>query len=340
MKIIKLVTFSLLLFLLVSCAEETDSPWQEIKVSNAPEARYDTCSFYNPASKSIYIIGGRSSQNKKFNDVWVFDIRNKKWVKLSPAGTIDKGGRMNYCIYDEKNNLVYLYGRNAGGNSLPSNIVKYDLINNKFTEIAPSNLPDTSLRGHSVILLKSGLQEPSLVIFGGEDAGNTINNDIRVFSILSKTFTKLEISGEKPKERIFHTAILTPNNKMLVIGGKSTSGTLNDMWEFDFNTKKWKKLSDNIPLNAYYTSYFYDKNRNKIFFYGGKKDDEILSKFMSYDLKTQKWETIDQNPKPKKLSGSAVNADDDYIYIFSGNYINDKNESVSTNKLFRYTIQK
>ena len=336
----KLLKYSFLIFLVAfaSCSGDDEGGWTKLDEKNSPEARYDACSFYNPDSDSFYIIGGRSSQNKKYNDIHTFDIRNKKWIKLNPSGIVlDKGGRMNYCVYDYENHFAYLYGRNAGGNSMPSNIVKYDLVNNRLTEIAASNIPDTSLRGHSVVLLKSGLGEPSLVIFGGENAGNTKNNDIRVFSLISKEFKKLEVSGEKPKARVFHTAVVTLNNKMLIIGGDSSSGVLNDIWSFDFSSEKWKKIASDIPLSSYYVSSFYSKKLNKIFFYGGKNSDKITSDFLVYDIDSNKWEVPDKSPKPGKLSGaSLIGSDNGDIFIFGGNYINEKNESVSVNLLYKY----
>ncbi len=339
MKITKFLIPVFVAFIVFSCSSEDDISWKEISSSETPSVRYDTCSFYQESNNSFYIIGGRSSQNQRYNDVWKFSIADKEWSKVSVSGTsLDSGGRMNYCVYDDKNDIAYLYGKNGSGNALPSNILKYYVNQNKLEELASSSIPDTSLRGHSISLLKSGLSEPSLIIFGGEDAGGTINNDIRVFSINSKTFEKLNVSGTKPSPRTFHTAAIS-DSKLIIIGGKANSGAINDIWSFDFTTKKWTQVNSNIPLKGYYNSSFYNKNNNSILFYGGKNSNDNLSNFLKYDINENSWETIDNSPKPGALSGSAIFVSkNEYFYIFGGNFLNDKNESTSTNKTWSYFL--
>lgn len=339
MKIIKYLILLFIALIVLSCSSEENTNWKEIKSSNTPSARYDTCSFYQESTDSFYIIGGRSSQNQRYNDIWKFSIEKKEWSKVSTYGTsLDSAGRMNYCAYDDENEIAYIYGKNGSGNALPSNILKYYVSQNKLEEIASSSIPDISLRGHSVSLLKSGLPEPSLVIFGGEDAGGTINNDIRIFSINSRTFEKLNVSGTKPSPRTFHSAIIA-DGKLIVIGGKASSAPINDIWSFDFTTKKWTQISSNIPLKGYYNSSFYNKNNNSILFYGGKDSDNNSSNFLKYDINNNTWETIDDTTKPGALSGAAISVSkDNHFYIFGGNFLNDKNEATSTNKTWSYSL--
>lgn len=334
----KIIIF--LVFLTIfSCSEDTESDWKKIKSETAPAIRFDSCSFYRIKNNSFYILAGRASENRIYNDIWRFDLSSEQWSSVTtPTGTkIDSGGRMNYCSYDNKNDILYLYGINGSGNTLPSNILKWTLKDNKMEEIALSSLPDTSLRGHSLTLLKSKLAEPSLIIFGGEDTGNTLNNDIRIFSLVSKTFEKLEVSGEKPLARMNHTAILSSDNKLIIIGGKSNSGALNDAWSFDFTTKKWEKLSSATLLKGYYNSNFYNESDNSVIFYGGKDLNGNISNFLKYDISNNTWKEIDSSPEPGSLSGASIMlSSDNKFYLFGGSLINDKNESVSVNETWKY----
>ncbi len=339
MKSFKLLTAFLVIFAFSCSSEDTIKGWKEISTSTTPPVRYDTCSFYQKSTDSFFIIGGRSSENKKYNDIWKFNISSEEWSEVSPSGTaLEIGGRMNYCIYDTLNDVAYIYGKNGSGNALPSNILKYYVSQNRMEEIATSSVPDTSLRGHSVSLLKTGLPEPSLIIFGGEDAGNTMNNDIRIFSLNSRTFEKLNISGIKPSPRTLHTAVIS-NNKLIIIGGKSSSTSSNDIWSFDFTSKKWTQISSDIPLKGYYSSSYYNQEENTVLFYGGKDSNNNLSNFLKYDINKNTWQTIDEAPKPGPLSGAAIiTSKDNNFYMFGGNFLNDKNESTSTSKTWSYTL--
>jgi len=245
---------------------------------------------------------------------------------------------MNYCTYDEENDLVYIYGISEGGNASPSQILKWTLSSHSLEELAASNIPSTS-RGHSLLLLKKGLAEPSLVIFGGEDAGGNKNNEIRYFSLNSKKFEILEVTGDKPKKRLLHTAAISTDNKMIIIGGKSGSVQYNDVWSFDFGTKKWTKLiSDNKDIKTYSSSSFYNKKDNSILLYGGSlsNSDKFSSDLLSYDISNNKFEVLEENAKPGELSGSSmIVVSSNELIIFAGNSINSKNEVVSNNKLWK-----
>jgi N-acetylneuraminic acid mutarotase len=340
MKILK--TTSLLLFILItSCSTETEVGWKEIKSTNTPSVRYDSCYFYQTTTNSFYIVGGRNSQNQSYNDIWKLDISKGSWSqKPTPSGaSLDSVGRMNYCAFDKDNDLLYLYGKNSSGNTLPSEILKWAVNDNILEEIAPSSVPDTS-RGHSIILLKSGLSEPSLVIFGGEDTGSVKNNDIKTFSLSSKKFETLNISGIKPPERTNHIAVLSKNNKMIVIGGESNSGSLKDIWSFDFTTKSWTEINSvNSKIDGYYNSHFYSDSDNSIIFYGGKNSTgKFLSNFIKYDITNNTWEELDSNPQPSELSGSAIiSPSKGKFYLFGGNSMNSNQEPVSTNKTWKYS---
>ena len=339
---------SLLLFITIilgvfsiSCSEDS-SGWQQISASNSPSSRYDSCSFYQNDIKSLYIIGGLT-ENQKYDDIWKLDTKTDKWKKLSaPSGglNLEAGGRINSCAFDQDTDSLYLYGINQGGNASPSRILKWYVNDNRLEEIAASNLLGTS-RGHSLLLLKKGLSEPSLVVFGGEDAGYNKNNEIRIFGLNSKKFETLVITGLKPEARILHAAAISKNNEMIIIGGKSTS-PLNDIWSFNFSTKKWTLLSDdNKNIKAYSTSNTYSQEDSSILLYGGKSisSSKFSSTLVKYNMNKKSWSEIDSNSEPGALSGaSEILTPSNDLYIFGGNSINSKNETVPTNALWKYTF--
>jgi hypothetical protein len=36
----------------------------------------------------MYIFGGKDSENDKLNDLWRFDLDDKKWEKMEPEGDL------------------------------------------------------------------------------------------------------------------------------------------------------------------------------------------------------------------------------------------------------------
>ena len=327
----------------MSCTEDEKTGWNEVKSDNAPSARYDSCSFYQNSIKSFFVIGGLT-QDTRLNDIWKFDTNTNSWREVpTPSGvSLKDAGRMNYCVFDQDTDSLYLYGINEGGNASPSRILKYYVNSNKIEELASSNVPGTS-RGHSLLLLKNGLPEPSLVIFGGEDGGSNKNNDVRVFSLISKEFEVLEVNGLKPRARMLHTAVISDDNKMIIVGGKSNSGNSNDIWSFDFTTKTWTEVSlNNENIQTYFTSNTYDEESNSIYLFGGQKSDssEFSSDLLKYSIEDDDWKELNSDSKPGELSGSAlILTPENNLYIFGGNSINSKNETIPNNKLWKNNLK-
>ena len=85
--------------------------------------------------------------------------------------------------------------------------------------------------GHSLVYYK-----PFFILFGG-NLNNEVANDVWIFNSEQQPlhWTKLDIKGEMPVPRIYHSAVVCTyggaNGMMVVFGGRKKSGqNLNDMW--------------------------------------------------------------------------------------------------------------
>ena len=85
--------------------------------------------------------------------------------------------------------------------------------------------------GHSLVYYK-----PFFILFGG-NLNNEVANDVWIFNSEQQPlqWTKLEIKGELPQPRIYHSAAICTyggaNGMMVVFGGRKKNGqNLNDMW--------------------------------------------------------------------------------------------------------------
>ena len=85
--------------------------------------------------------------------------------------------------------------------------------------------------GHSLVYYK-----PFFILFGG-NLNNEVANDVWIFNSEQQPlhWTKLDIKGELPQPRIYHSAVVCTyggaNGMMVVFGGRRKNGqNLNDMW--------------------------------------------------------------------------------------------------------------
>ncbi len=85
--------------------------------------------------------------------------------------------------------------------------------------------------GHSLVYYK-----PFFILFGG-NLNNEVANDVWIFNSEQQPlhWTKLDIKGDIPQPRIYHSAVVCTyggaNGMMVVFGGRRKNGqNLNDMW--------------------------------------------------------------------------------------------------------------
>lgn len=65
-------------------------------------------------------------------------------------------------------------------------------------------------------------------------------NTFAVYDFRFKTWTELEVEGEKPQPRAGHSAVVY-NGKMYVFGGKDEDHEkLRDCWSFDLTANTWE----------------------------------------------------------------------------------------------------
>jgi hypothetical protein len=112
-----------------------------------------------------------------------------------------------------------------------------------------------------------------MVVFGGgSDSGYL--NDVWALSLAgAPTWTQLTPSGTPPIPRFLHSAIYDPGrDRMVVFGGYSGSGYLNDVWVMSLaGTPVWWDLtpSGTPPSTRYGHSAIYDPVRDRMVVFGG-----------------------------------------------------------------------
>ena len=132
-------------------------------------------------------------------------------------------------------------------------------------------------------------------------------------------------------------------NKIFYQGGYA--GQVFGMWQFNAqfyattDGKNWDSVTDNISLkNLHKSAYFTFKG--KLWCVGGFKNYLSTSNISANIYSTtdgENWTLETSEPAFGKLSGMGVAATDDVIYLFGGEYYNEENKRVLSDKIYRST---
>lgn len=169
------------------------------------------------------------------SDTFLFYIESKKWVKLDPTGTVPspRAAHSSCCV--NVNQMVIYGGATGSGGLAPEELYLLDLKNGEnqaeWIVVPVKGVSPGRRYGHSLVFFK-----PYLILFGG-NFGNEAVNDVWIFNSESQplTWQKLDIQGEFPPTRVYHSAAVCnygyANGMMVIFGGRSKNGNfLNDMW--------------------------------------------------------------------------------------------------------------
>lgn len=149
------------------------------------EARDDHASAFDPKSKLLYVFGGYVNGDKS-NDMWSYDLVNDSW-KCLHSGDYKKdiakqnpknipsprvGARM--VQIDDK--TIYIHNGHDNDNEKISDIWKFDIDTNQWSEIEQKGDVPKGRNGHSI-----HLHDGFLVMFGGILGITEESDDIYLF---------------------------------------------------------------------------------------------------------------------------------------------------------------
>ena len=169
--------------------------------------------------------------------------------------------------------------------------------------------------GHSVCLHNN-----NMIIFGGRHSQRILSN-IYSLDFSSLSWSKIEPFGNSPPARDSHSAIIYNNNDMIIFGGNGTTGKLNDLWNFNFNDKKWTKISASgngpSPRDGHLTSLIY--NKYMIIYAGLDNNDNVIHDIYLFDIQNKIWYECDIDGVPiQSKDGQSCCKIGNTMYLFGG----------------------
>jgi len=222
---------------------------------------------YDPDTGNVFACGG------DFTVTAVYTSAANEWTAIPTSGDLPDARFAHSVVYDPVGRKVILLGGWADEEECDNrNPWAYDPATNTWTELRPSGdlPPDLLLSpllvydpvGRKVLLLSaivdSMLEEWLPAIWAYDPAANI--------------WTRLDPEGESPALHEGMAAVYDPiGKKVILFGGMSTSGTLNDTWAYDPAADAWTRLTPGgkIPPGRVGHAMAYDTAGGKIILFGG-----------------------------------------------------------------------
>ena len=150
-----------------------------------------------------------------------------------------------------------------------SSAVQAASVNGAWTQLSPAGqLPP--VRGHHAAVWDPNQNQ--MLVFGGEVSSSNRFNDLWSYKPATNTWIQLTPAGAAPPVHAAPAAVWnSTNNQMLVFGGGSTSGYVNDLWAYGSATNTWTMFtpSSSVPPARDNHAAVWDPTNNQMLVFGG-----------------------------------------------------------------------
>jgi hypothetical protein len=142
----------------------------------------------------------------------------------------------------------------------------------------------------------------------------------------AQEWVQLKTSGPTPPHRSRAAAIYDPQgHRMVVFGGTSPLGNLNDIWGLDLRTLEWADLTPPAdgptPRPRLTPSAVYDPGGQRMLMWSGQGDEGFFNDLWAFDLKQGAWTELSPAgavPNPRYGTVSALDPGSGSMAIFAG----------------------
>ena len=244
--------------------------WHSLAGNTSSGARDNHCAVLDPPADRLVIFGGLtvsgSNPVSAKNDTWGTALATNVTTQLTavPPPTRYGGPR----IYDPVGKRMLVFGGASGG-ALGNDVWSLDLgFPSQWTKVVPTGTPPTPR------IQASAIYDPIrnlMLIFGG-NSGSFSNEVWRLSTSGPATWAQLATLGTPPAGRSSHSAIYDPlRDRMLIFGGSSAAGGLNDIWSLSLaDPATWTLISPaGTPPSPRAALAVYDPVRDQMLLYGG-----------------------------------------------------------------------
>ncbi len=157
------------------------------------------------------------------------------WTKVTPSGPVPAPREGQTWTVDPSSAVAYLFG--GRGSADLNDLWAYDLTADGWTRLAPKGaLP--AARADHVAAWIDGL---GLVVAGGR-SGSKVLDDLWAYDPSANAWRTLATSGPRPAAFAGSCAVVTPDGRLWITGGRTTGGTyVAATWAYDPGPSTWTK---------------------------------------------------------------------------------------------------
>ncbi len=276
-------------WILIGANGQSGTPsWISVTPSGmAPAPRLYSGGVYDPNTNSMIVFGGSDCSGGYFNDVWVLSNANGEagtsaWTQLTPSGTAPRARESGTTVYDSANNILIVYGGDAGGSPFGDVWVLSNANGTggtpSWAQLSPTGTAPSPRTGHTATF---DSVNDRMTIFGGSNNGGFTFSDAWVLTSANGIgatpgWTQIPAQGTAPS-LAYHSAVFdSAKDNMYVFAGVSSQDklqannhafTLNGANGISSTGEKWFLGG---PPVRYSHSAFYDSSTNGLFVFAGQ----------------------------------------------------------------------
>lgn len=268
--------------------------WHKVNNNSgqAPEGRYASANWLG-VDNSLFLFGGHT-KNYYLNDLWKYNIHQKKWIKVISMGS-KPSPRYDALIWQSSQGIIYLfggYGKLNGKNSFLNDLWTYSESTNNWKLVHDIQIPamnDYPAARNSAATWK---EANFLYLFGGYGYNKTTTkldflNDFWKYNLNANKWELIEqnsVNLPSPRNSMAHWNL---DKYIFIFGGYgynnySKTEPLSDMWRYDKLSKTWELLSTkNTDIKTRYAAICWTYGK-VLYLFGGYTINNTLNDLMYY----------------------------------------------------------
>lgn len=214
--------------------------WSQANPSSSPSARDGVQMAYDQATSTTYLFGGYNGSTY-LGDTWAFNGTN--WTQLAPATSPAPRGA-GAMAYDAALGKVVMFG---GGNSTAILGDTWAFDGTSWTLISTTGPSARFISGMAYDSSVGGGSSGDLVLYGGEDATNTVLGDTWLYTTSGWVqASPAHYPGLRGGQGMAFDPVL---NRIIFFGGSDAYSTYDDTWMWDGSD--WEGASGGIVQPSY-----------------------------------------------------------------------------------------
>lgn len=271
--------------------------WADVTgTAPAPEGRGHHAMHYDPLRQRVMLTGGARHfsplpAGSALDDQWDFD--GTRWARVEPAGAKPPPRCAASLAFDTRRNVMVLYG----------GFDAYDLADvwewngERWTERSTLPVPRTDFA-----FAQAG-PAGTAVLFGGYLTGG---QQYLADTSRYENGAWVRVTGAAPPARS-SAALAMHGDDAVLLGGRSATNLLADMWTLKKGEHDWQKVTVPLPPARRYAAMAFDPARGVTLLFGGRGPSDTLGDTWQWDGAA--WTQLQPEASPPARSLAALRFD-------------------------------